>query len=141
MAEMLSYVNSRSTQYIWNTIRRLEYADENYAREIMQLFSVGLHMLNNDGTLMLDEHGKPILTYTTDDITQYARLWTGFQLQPPRGNIEDPITRGSRIDPMMINVETRDRFPKVSHQDEWAALAVRIFSHRALHLVSRYRWG
>jgi uncharacterized protein (DUF1800 family) len=89
MAEMLSYLNSQSTNTIWLRKKRLEYADENYAREVMQLFSIGLYMLNNDGTNVLDEDGNPISTYSNGDITEYARLWTGFQTQAKRGNIED----------------------------------------------------
>ena len=37
--------------------------NENYAREVMQLFSIGLYMLQPDGTLMLDVNGQPIPTY------------------------------------------------------------------------------
>lgn len=51
--------------------------DENYAREIMQLFTIGLYELNYDGTLKL-KNGKPIETYTQDDITNLARVFTGF---------------------------------------------------------------
>jgi uncharacterized protein (DUF1800 family) len=89
MAEMLSYLNSQSTAFMWQRRKRLEYADENYAREVMQLFSIGLYMLNNDGTHVLDQDGNPISTYSNDDITEYARLWTGFQGQSKRGNIEE----------------------------------------------------
>ena len=88
MAEMLSYLDGQSTAKIWRRRMRLEYADENYAREIMQLFSIGLYVLNNDGTIVLDDDGKHLQTYSNDDITEYARLWTGFMRQPERGNIE-----------------------------------------------------
>uniref|UniRef100_UPI0039839170 DUF1800 family protein n=1 Tax=Sphingorhabdus sp. TaxID=1902408 RepID=UPI0039839170 len=37
--------------------------DENYAREVMQLFSIGLYQLNNDGTQKTDANGQPIETY------------------------------------------------------------------------------
>jgi uncharacterized protein (DUF1800 family) len=67
MAEMLSYLNSESTQFIWNNRFRIEYADENFAREIMQLFSIGLYQLNNDGTRVL-QNGREILTYSNSDI-------------------------------------------------------------------------
>ena len=55
--------------------------DENFAREIMQLFSIGLIELNMDGTPVLDVHGNPVETYTNDDITQLARVFTGLNLQ------------------------------------------------------------
>lgn len=89
MAEMLTYRDSRSTAYLWDSRGRVEFADENYAREIMQLFTIGLHELKNDGTPVLGQDGQPIPTYTNDEITSYARVWTGFERQPARGNIEN----------------------------------------------------
>ncbi|NNC89448.1 MAG: DUF1800 family protein [Akkermansiaceae bacterium] len=61
------------------TINRMP--DENFAREIMQLFSIGLLELNMDGTPVLDVHGNPVETYTNDDIQQVARVFTGLDLQ------------------------------------------------------------
>ncbi|MBL9114121.1 MAG: DUF1800 family protein [Verrucomicrobiaceae bacterium] len=52
--------------------------DENYAREIMQLFSIGLVLRHPDGSLMLDGAGLPIPTYDNNDITELARVMTGF---------------------------------------------------------------
>jgi uncharacterized protein (DUF1800 family) len=52
--------------------------DENYAREVMQLFSIGLHELNADGTLRRDASGEPIETYTHDDISGLAKVFTGW---------------------------------------------------------------
>ncbi|NDP59979.1 MAG: DUF1800 domain-containing protein [Oxalobacteraceae bacterium] len=53
-------------------------ADENYAREIMQLFTIGLNQLNMDGTLKRGSDGQPIDTYTNADITGLAKVFTGF---------------------------------------------------------------
>jgi uncharacterized protein (DUF1800 family) len=53
-------------------------ANENYAREVLQLFSVGLEQLNPDGTLQTDGSGNPIPTYTQDTITNFARVFTGW---------------------------------------------------------------
>lgn len=52
--------------------------DENYAREIMQLFSIGLVQLHPDGSLKLDENATPIPTYTQTDISHLARVFTGW---------------------------------------------------------------
>src|SRR6186713_777385 len=52
--------------------------DENYAREIMQLFTIGLYELNPDGTPKLDAAGKPVETYGQDDVTNLARVFTGY---------------------------------------------------------------
>jgi uncharacterized protein (DUF1800 family)/uncharacterized protein (DUF1501 family) len=54
--------------------------DENYAREIMQLFSIGLVELQPDGTPKLDGNGSPIETYSNTDITGLARVFTGLVL-------------------------------------------------------------
>ena len=52
--------------------------DENFAREAMQLFSVGLQMLNQDGTPVIDEEGEPVQTYTPVDVQNYAAALTGW---------------------------------------------------------------
>lgn len=54
------------------------FPDENYAREIMQLFTIGLHELNLDGTQKLDADGNPIPTYSNAEITETARVFTGL---------------------------------------------------------------
>ncbi len=52
--------------------------NENYAREIMQLFTIGLEELNNDGSSLLDAQGDAIPTYDQDDIKEMARVFTGW---------------------------------------------------------------
>ena len=52
--------------------------DENYAREVMQLFTIGLFVLNPNSTVQTDGTGRQIETYTNDDITEFARVFTGF---------------------------------------------------------------
>jgi uncharacterized protein (DUF1800 family) len=52
--------------------------DENYAREVMQLFTIGLYELNADGTLRLDANNNPIETYGQSDITNLAHVFTGY---------------------------------------------------------------
>lgn len=52
--------------------------DENYAREIMQLFTIGLYELNIDGTLKLDAEGQPIETYSNADVQGLAKVFTGL---------------------------------------------------------------
>jgi len=58
--------------------------DENYAREVMQLFTIGLYELNTDGTLRLGSNGQPIETYTQDTVTHLARVFTGWKTDQPR---------------------------------------------------------
>ena len=52
--------------------------NENYARELMQLFSIGEDMLNLDGSLKLDVQGAPIPAYTGSDVHEVARALTGW---------------------------------------------------------------
>ena len=54
--------------------------DENYAREVMQLMTIGLYQLNPDGTLKTGADGAPLDTYTQDDVTNLARVFTGYDL-------------------------------------------------------------
>lgn len=57
--------------------------DENYAREVMQLFSIGLHELNADGTVKLDGNNRPISTYTATDVSGLANVFTGWSWDCP----------------------------------------------------------
>jgi len=52
--------------------------DENYAREIMQLFTIGLSQLQPDGTLALDSDGLPVPSYNQTTITELAKIFTGW---------------------------------------------------------------
>ena len=52
--------------------------DENYAREVQQLFTIGLVQLQPDGTLVLDADGLPIPTYNQDMIGETAKVFTGW---------------------------------------------------------------
>ncbi len=73
---MGTYLNMKGNQkYDAKTGRS---PDENYAREVMQLFTIGLYQLNLDGTLKLDASGKPIETYDNTDIQGLARVFTGW---------------------------------------------------------------
>jgi len=52
--------------------------DENFAREVMQLFSIGLWELNEDGSRKKDANGNDIPTYTQADIMGMAKVFTGW---------------------------------------------------------------
>lgn len=52
--------------------------DENYAREVMQLFLIGLYQLTANGNYVNDASGRPLETYGDTDITEFARVYTGF---------------------------------------------------------------
>jgi len=77
MGFYLSHLKNRKPDPINNI-----FPDENYAREVMQLFSIGLWELNQDGTRRLDTNGLPIPTYDNSDITEFARVFTGLSYGP-----------------------------------------------------------
>ena len=76
--------------------------DENYGREIMQLFSIGLYALNIDGTYKLNENGNRIETYDQFDILESSKVFTGLtRWDRPEAEYYDPtkesIMRGGGV--------------------------------------------
>ena len=114
MGRMLSYAGSMSAQHAWKAYKANVYPDENFAREIMQLFTIGLTKLHPDGTPVLDDEGDVVLTYTNEDIKTGARLATGLDRPQIRGNHENMWNWEEYIDPMVIRPERRDQFPKMA---------------------------
>lgn len=78
MGIYLSHVNNRRSDPANNT-----FPDENYAREVMQLFSIGLFELNIDGSLRLDGNNEPIPTYSNVEIREFAKIFTGLSFGGP----------------------------------------------------------
>ena len=127
------------------------FPDENYAREIMQLFSIGLFELRNDGTFRTDENGELIETYTNETIRNFARIFTGFTFA--RGN---GFVRGKNMhETMLLFDDEHDTGEKVllngkvipagqtAEQDIRMALS-NVANHRnvgpyvAKHLIQRF---
>ena len=108
MGSYLTFKNSGS-YYSTGT-----WPDENYAREFMQLFSIGLYQLNSDGTRKQDADGNDLETYTNNDIMNFARAWTGFKGPRTRPNLEGRASAdgGSLKDPMVMVASSRDLMPK-----------------------------
>ena len=69
--------------------------NENFAREVLQLFSVGTDKLNLDGTRQLDAQGNTIPTYTQADVNEFTRVFTGWNFATPfvaaTTNYRDPL--------------------------------------------------
>lgn len=63
--------------------------NENYARELMQLFTVGVVQLNTDGTVVRDAQGKAKETYTQKDVEELARALTGWRAPPNNTGLPD----------------------------------------------------
>jgi uncharacterized protein (DUF1800 family) len=53
--------------------------NENYPREILQLFTIGLYLMNQDGTLQLNDQGNPIPTYDQNTINNFTKVFTGWR--------------------------------------------------------------
>ena len=66
-------------------VSRNTHPNENYGRELMQLFTVGPNLLNQDGSTMTDSAGAPIPTYTQTQVEGYAAAFTGWTYPPMAG--------------------------------------------------------
>jgi uncharacterized protein (DUF1800 family) len=81
--------------------------NENYAREILQLFSIGTVLLNSDGTPILGDDGVAIPAYTQTDVNNFARVFTGWRFAPaPTPGVPN------YIDPMVVNEPQHDTATK-----------------------------
>ena len=87
MASFLTFLNNRRANAATGSV-----PDENYSRELMQLFTIGLNRLNMDGTLQL-AGGQPIETYTPADVSQLARVFTGLSLDSTDNTTPDRYRR------------------------------------------------
>lgn len=54
--------------------------DENYARELMQLFAIGLYQIKADGSVQTDANGQPVPVYSQQDVMELARVFTGWDM-------------------------------------------------------------
>ncbi|RJY09157.1 DUF1800 family protein [Aurantiacibacter aquimixticola] len=72
--------------------------DENFARELMQLFSIGTYLLNDDGSAKASSAGTTIPTYSQTDISELARVFTGMRSSGAREDFRQHRHR-LRIDP------------------------------------------
>jgi uncharacterized protein (DUF1800 family) len=88
-------------------------ADENYAREVMQLFSIGLVELNRDGTSRLDPDGQPIPTYDQATIENLARVFTGWNYAGASSFAAAKKTDANQVLPMQAYPEQHDTDSKV----------------------------
>src|SRR6266511_1236427 len=85
--------------------------NENYAREALQLFSIGTFLLNQDGTRVLDSNGNPIPTYDQKTVEEFARVFTGWVLAPA---LPAPVESGATTvpnyrDPMVVHKDSQAR--------------------------------
>ena len=116
MGYYLTYMGNRKEDP-----RRNRKPDENYARELLQLFTVGLVELNPDGTPVLGSDGRPKEIYDNTDITGLARVFTGLDLEGldrRQGGVDrigdrDTGLEKSFLRPMAVNAEEHSEVDKV----------------------------
>lgn len=112
MGAYLSTIRNGRATFEPSTGLQLTFANENFAREIMQLFTIGLNELNPDGTLRLDATGQPIPTYDQDTVVETAKVFTGWGFFSTDGARDFRTTGGNRpgdwLIPMMLYPEQHD---------------------------------
>lgn len=104
-----------------------------------------MHELNYDGTEARDEFGRLIQTYDNYDIMTNARVLTGFRYTARRGNVEELFrSNKSRMDPMRIDIDAHDFFPKASVDGNWIGdrypLCVDLPKHHFLKIGASFRF-
>jgi uncharacterized protein (DUF1800 family) len=109
MGDYLSHRFNRKANPVLNT-----FPDENFAREIMQLFSIGLWQLNPDGSRILDTQGQPIPTYNNTDIREFAKVFTGLNFGGPQNTDPDNFywPQATHVYPMRGYEAFHDTTPK-----------------------------
>ena len=91
-----------------------QIANENYPRELMQLFTTGLYLLNQDGSIQLDGSGHPIPAYSQAQVQAFARAYTGWTSSPTGGGTPSKFPNTSNwVDPMGLFAAQHDVTAKV----------------------------
>jgi uncharacterized protein (DUF1800 family) len=91
-----------------------EIPNENYPRELMQLFTLGLDLLNDDGSLQLDANGNPIPTYTQAQVQEFAAAYTGWTYATASGGVPTkyPNATANYLAPMVAVESEHDMTSK-----------------------------
>lgn len=82
--------------------------NENYAREFLQLFSIGIHKMNPDGSVQIDEFSRPIQAYDQEAIAGFARALTGWTYPTRPGNAPQPHNSPHFVGSMIAVAENHD---------------------------------
>jgi uncharacterized protein (DUF1800 family) len=106
------YLNTRGNRKENTATGRVP--DENYGREVMQLFSLGLYQLNPDGTEKRDASGNKLESYTQSDITNIARIFTGWDFDQTQ-NVNTIAPGTSRNIPNTVYTRIPMRLTAANH--------------------------
>lgn len=118
--ELLEKVTLHPTMGIYLSMLRNEKADpdrnvrpdENYAREILQLFSIGLYELNIDGSHKINASGNPIPTYTQSTVEQFAKVFTGWNFADSNEWVSNDLTPYDKESPLIAWEQFHDTSEK-----------------------------
>jgi uncharacterized protein (DUF1800 family) len=100
--------------------------DENFAREVMQLFTIGLVELSLEGTPKTGANGQPIETYTLKDVSGLAKVFTGYVEDEGDGFFNSPVPPNFRVRNLSFTRKPM-KFNARSHSDaDKSFLGVRI---------------
>ena len=105
--------------------------DENFGREVMQLFSIGLYELNNDGTLKRDANGNPIETYTTADVMAMAKVFTGWSWAYPDSMLNESTFRYSTPSVTAANDQQIDFLPMKAYASQHSTAEKKLFTGKS----------
>ena len=105
-----NYLNLLGNQAVNNG--SLVQPNQNFARELMQLFTLGPMMLNDDGSVQTDSSGDPIPTYTQDTVVDLTRALTGWEA-PIEVNPADTLWGVDFSQPIAPNDRTHDHNAKL----------------------------
>ena len=86
MGNFLSHIRNKKADPLAGT-----FPDENYAREVQQLLSIGLYVIKQNGDFQTDKNKDPIPAYDNDDIVTFARVFTGLNYAGGTLNLHDPM--------------------------------------------------
>ena len=120
MGTYLTYIGNRKERFD-STGKITQAPDENYAREVMQLFTIGLEQLNLDGTPKKDAQGRPIPTYSNDDVVSLARVFTGLSWNGGQLTHECFVRAGN----CAANTNARETRPMVAYDQYHSTLEKR----------------
>lgn len=118
MGLYLSHIRNRKEDPVTGRL-----PDENFAREVMQLFTIGLHELNPDGTARRDENGAVIETYNNDDVMALAKVFTGWSWALP--------------DDQLSEYNFRWRFPNYTAAGDVKSDLGRMKAYPGMHSISQ----
>ncbi len=104
-------LNPAMGNYLDMAISTRQNPNENYAREILQLFTTGLYLLNEDGTVQVDSNGAPRPTYSQNEVNGFTKVFTGWTFCDVGCANSLPGIK-NYIDPLVLNAANHDTTQK-----------------------------